>query len=121
MSPTISRPYSSLAECSCERWSQTWIRTRFGYSPRSGSHWKNVCASSLYGSFSLTTRRPVLSTNSIESPATENMPDSSGRRSTAASSGTGHIQAWFMLRSCAPAAAPMRTKSPSLVFAAQPP
>ena len=84
------------------RWSQTWNRTRFGYSAASASQTKNACASSLYGRFSLTTRRPCLSTKIIESPATENMPDMSGRRATARSSGIGHIHACAMLRSCAP-------------------
>jgi hypothetical protein len=34
-----------------------------------------------------------LSTQSIESPATENIPDMAGSRATAFSSETGHIQA----------------------------
>ena len=121
VSPTMSRPYSSLALWRWLRSSQTWTSTRCGYSPASGSQRKNACASSLYGSFSLTTRCPVLSTKSIESPATENIPTSSGSRASAFSSGIGHIHALFMLRSCAPSGPAMRTRSPSFVTAAQPP
>jgi hypothetical protein len=62
-----------------------------------------------------------LSTKIVESPATENIPMRSARRATAFSSGTGHIQAELMLRSWAPTCEAMRTKSPSLVIAAQPP
>ena len=69
------------------------MRTRFGYSACAPSHSKKLCASSLYCSFSLTLRCPYLLTKSIESPATENMPEIEPSRATAFSSGMGHIHA----------------------------
>ena len=69
------------------------MRTRLGYSALAPSHSKKVCASSLYCSFSLTLRRPYLLTKSIESPATENMPEMEPSFAIAFSSGIGQVQA----------------------------
>ena len=44
---TMKRPYSSLAELSWLRWSQSAMSTRFGYSDLAGSHLKKACADSL--------------------------------------------------------------------------